>query len=113
MADAVGQAAAKRQRRAVFIEPARKLLAKLGRAVPVERRAGGVALSCKHAVEHGVILDGPGVVVILLGLDVRRAVGVPAVGDVPFIDLGHVSGGAGHIAGHPDRVERQIDEHAE
>ena len=25
-----------------------------------------------------------------------------------FIDLGHVSGGAGHIAGHPDRVERQI-----
>ncbi len=49
----------------------------------------------------------------LLGLDVCRAVGVPAVGDVPFIDLGHVSGGAGHIAGHPDRVERQIDEHAE
>ena len=113
LADAVGQAAAKRQRRAVFIEPARKLLAKLGRAVPVERRAGGVALSGKHAVEHGVILDGPGVVVILLGLDVRRAVRVPAVGDVPFIDLGHVSGGAGHIAGHPDRVERQIDEHAE
>ena len=90
-----------------------KLASELGGAVTVERCAGGVPLGSEHAVQHRVILDGPGVVVVLLGLDACRAIGVPTVAHVPFVHLGHIGGGLLHIAGHIHRIQRQIDQHAE
>ena len=111
--DAVGQAAAEGQGRAVCIKPASKLAAELGGTVTVERCAGGVPLGGEHAVQHRVILDGPGVVVVLLGLDACRAIGVPTVAHVPFVHLGHIGGGLLHIAGHAHRIQRQIDQYAE
>ena len=111
--DAVAEAAAKGQRRAVRVKPLGELPAELHGALTVERCAGGVAPGGKHAVQHRVILYGPRVIVVLLRLDFGRPVGVPAVPDIPLVHLGHVGGGLLHTAGHTHGIQRQIDQHPE
>lgn len=81
---AVGQAAAKGQRRAIGIEPVDELLREQLGALAVKGSTPGVGICGKFRVEQPVILDGPRDVVILLH---RGAIGGPAVAAVIAVDF--------------------------
>ena len=113
LAEAVAQAAAVGQRRAVFVEPESELAAEFQRAAAEALGPGGGPLGGKDAVQHAVILQRPGNVIVPLRLDGGRAVGVPAVAHVPAVDLVQVPLHLGQVAGHAHRVQRQIDQNPE
>ena len=113
LAEPVPQAAAVGQRGAVFVEPEGELAPKFQRALAEARRPRGRALGRKDAVQYAVVLQRPGDVVVALGFDGGVAVGVPAVADIPAVDLVKVALHPRQVAGHADRVQRQVDQHAE
>ena len=113
LTESVAETAPVRQRRAVLVKPESKFLAERHCALPEHLCALGVALSGKNAVQYTVILDGPGNIIVALRLNIRRAVGIPAAADIPGIHLVKVLFHQRKVAGHPDRVQRQIDKDAE
>src|SRR5699024_4729205 len=104
---AVGQAAAVGQGRAVVVKPVDELLGKQLGPLLVEGGPLGVAAGRKLGVEHPVILDGPGDVVVLLG---AGAVGGPAVPAVVAVDAGQAAGHVLGVVGHPALFQGQVDQ---
>src|SRR5699024_8822906 len=104
---AIGQAAAVGQGGAVFVKPVDELPGKQLGPAAVEGGPLRVAVRRKGGVQHPVVLDGPGDVIVLLG---AGAVGGPAVPAVVAVDARKATGHVFAIVGHPALFQGQVDQ---